>query len=98
MARTLDPRRLLAALLPELSARLRAAGMGFDGVVRFVTDEGAAAVRLGPAEPTLIETVEPSDGESLEIALPQTALARLVLGGYPPQDVLARIEAPAPPN
>jgi hypothetical protein len=96
MARTLDVRRLLADLLPELSARLRAAGLGFDGVVRFVTDEGAAAVRLGPTEPTLVETGEPTDGESIEIALPQTALARLVPGGYPPQDVLAQIETPDP--
>jgi GNAT superfamily N-acetyltransferase len=96
MARTLDTRRLLAELLPELSARLRAAGLGFDGVVRFVTDEGAAAVRLGPAEAALVETIEPSDGEPIEVALPQTALARLALGGYPPQDVLERIETPGP--
>jgi hypothetical protein len=96
MARMLDARRLLAELLPELSARLRAAGLGFDGVVRFVTDEGAAAVRLGSAEAALVESVEPSDGDSIEVALPQTALARLALGGYPPQDVLARIETPGP--
>jgi hypothetical protein len=96
MARTLDVRRLLAELLPELSARLRDSGLGFDGVVRFVTGEGAAAVRLGPADPALVETVAPSDGETIEVALPQAALARLALGGYPPQDVLARIESPGP--
>jgi hypothetical protein len=97
MARTIDPRRLLAELLPELAVRLRAAGLRVDGVVRFVTDEGTAAVRLGTAEPMLLETVEPSDGSSIEISLPQTALARLALGAYPPEDVLDRLDpAPSP--
>jgi GNAT superfamily N-acetyltransferase len=92
MARTFHPRRLLAALLPELSARLCV-----DGVIHFVTDEGTAAMRLGPAGPMFIETVEPSDKPLTEITLPQTALARLALGAYPPQDVLERLDpAPAP--
>jgi GNAT superfamily N-acetyltransferase len=94
MARTIHPRRLLAALLPELSARLRA-GLHVDGVVHFVTDGGTAALRLGTAGPMLAETVEPSDGPLTEITLPQTALAWLALGAYPPQDVLERLD-PAP--
>jgi hypothetical protein len=53
-------------------------------------------VRLGPAEAALVETVESPDRETIEVALPQSALARLALGGYPPQDVLARIESPGP--
>jgi hypothetical protein len=52
-------------------------------------------MRLGTAEPMLIETVEPSERPLTEVTLPQTALARLALGAYPPQDVLERLD-PAP--
>jgi hypothetical protein len=95
MARTLDVRRLLEALQPELMARLQAARCDFVGSLTIKTDIGAAALRIDPKSATVTDAT-PRRGRSLTVALPQTELVRLALGAFPPDDVLARL--PEPPG
>lgn len=93
MARVLDPTRLLRALLPELQARLHATHTAFTGSLLFETDLGDTALHITP------DTITVKAGavaESLRVSLPQTDLARLALGAFPPEDVLARL--PHPPS
>ncbi len=94
MARVLDVRRLLAALLPELADRLRRSSFSFAGCLRFVTDLGAAALRLGPNGAAIVPGERYEEAEELQ--LPQTDLARLALGAFPPEDILDRLERPLP--
>jgi GNAT superfamily N-acetyltransferase len=93
MARTLDAGRLLRQMQPELSARIRGSGCGFEGTLVFRTDEGAAAMAIGP-DGVSIEVPTPAD--SLAIDLPQETLARLVMGAFDARDLLARL--PVPPS
>jgi hypothetical protein len=93
MARVLSAGGLLSSLQPELSRRLSGAGNAFHGSLRIVTETGEATLHIdggtvrvaeGPGEPR----------ESLLCSLPQTTLARLAMGAYPPEDLLARLENP----
>jgi hypothetical protein len=92
MARVLGTSTLFSSLQPELSARLAAANNRFRGTVRVVTEAGEAtlgidadAVRCVPAA---------ADSEALVFRLPQTTLARLALGCFPPEDLLERLQNP----
>ncbi len=91
MARVLNLERLLTALLPEFEARMSAANWPFRGVIQFETDLGEARLTLAPNQCR----VEPGRGAHTHaVALPQTALARLTLGAFRPEDVCARLEVP----
>lgn len=97
MARVLDLGRLLEALRPELERRLHAAPSPFTGTLTLRTDFGEAALAATPGG----LTVQPRPdleipGEHLSLELPQMELARLALGAFPPEDILARL--PAPPD
>jgi hypothetical protein len=93
MARVLDTRRLLASLQPELSLRLAAAGSRFRGTVRVVTEAGEVALSID-GEDVRVEGRDSGHEGALVCRLPQTTLARLVMGTYPPDDLLARLEEP----
>jgi hypothetical protein len=87
MARVLSVERLLTALLPELTARARAARWEATAALRLETDLGGATLRLTPEGVTLGETED-----APVLRLPQWALAQLALGAYPPSDIMARLE------
>ena len=87
MGRVLDVGRLLWQLLPELAARVRSARLPFQGRLTFRTDEGEAAIVI-TADDVLVDG---GANGGLVVELPQTALARLCLGGFDPADVLARL-------
>jgi hypothetical protein len=112
MARTLDPLRLLTQLLPELQARLYDAGV-HDGALQITTKEGSVTVRFDrdmphlsahqtaeSAVPVSSETpgIERDDEAGVTLALPQTVLAQLALGAFPPEDLLARLDPPPAPR
>src|SRR5215207_2011112 len=92
MGQVLDLGRLLRLLLPELAARVRSARLPFPGRLTFRTDEGEAAIVV-TADDVLGAG---GAGGGVVVELPQTALARLCLGGFDPADVLARL--PNPPD
>lgn len=100
MVRVLDVERLLRALAPELSARARAARLPVAGMLRIESDLGAAALEVGPDGVELVRRDEPTNDQRVDVEfalhLPQTELARLALGAFPPEDLLARL--PAPPD
>ncbi|MGH2371671.1 MAG: hypothetical protein ACRDI2_26160, partial [Chloroflexota bacterium] len=63
------------------------------------TDEGAATLNITPDSVTVAEQDGASaahswPGDRLSVRLPQTALARLALGAFPPADLLARLDHP----
>ena len=91
MGRVLDVGRLLWQLQPELAARVRSARLPLalraPGRLTFRTDEGEAAIVI-TADDVFVDGG--ANGE-LIVELPQTALARLCLGGFDPADVLARL-------
>jgi hypothetical protein len=102
MARVLHVARLLEALKPELMARLQAARYPFSGRLLFQTDLGDAALVATP-DGMSVEYLTTRPGspdrtagtsQRLVVHLPQTTLAQLVLGAYPPDDLLARLEHP----
>jgi len=110
MARLLDVGRLLEALKPELAQRLADAGTPYRGTVQFQTELGSALLDVG-AEGTLRVRAEPGERSSsvgspsaakqrnadpLTLRLPQATLARLSLGAFPPEDLIARLEEPLP--
>ena len=88
MGRVLDVGRLLSQLLPQLAARVRSARLPFQGRLTFRTEEGEASIVI-TADDVLVDG--DANGEGLLVELPQTALARLCLGGFDPGDVLARL-------
>ena len=95
MARVLNVKRLLEALRPELQARLRAARSDFAGSLVLQTDMGTTALQIDAERVNVLDG--PLPGQSvLTAALPQTELARLALGAFPPDDLLARL--PEPPG
>ena len=99
MARVLDVTRLLEALRPELQARLEAAHAGFTGTLAFHTDIGEAALRITPDGVTQETAAARRDtGTHLTVNLPQTELARLALGAFPPEALLARLPEPPRPE
>ena len=93
MARVLDVTRLLQALAPELQARLQAANSHFTGAVVFQTDIGDATLHVSSDAVTVTSGVD-SAVDALRIALPHTEMARLALGAFPPEDLLARLAEP----
>jgi hypothetical protein len=92
MGRVLDLGRLLRLLQPELAARVRSARLPFQGRLTFRTDEDEAAIVIRDDD----VQVDGRASGGLVVELPQTALARLCLGGFDPADVLARL--PNRPN
>jgi predicted N-acetyltransferase YhbS len=95
MGRVLDTGRLLQQLLPELTARVQATSPRFRGQLTFVTDEGEALLFISPDS---VSTEGRAAGQQLTVELPQTALARLCLGGYDPADLLARLPSTPDPE
>jgi GNAT superfamily N-acetyltransferase len=87
MGRVLDVGRLLLQLRPELTVRARSTRLPFQGRLTLRTDEGEATIVL-TGDDVLVD-----DGAKggMVVELPQTALARLCLGGFDPTDVLARL-------
>jgi hypothetical protein len=99
MARVVDVERLLEALRPELAERLRAAGSPFSGSLRLRTEIGEATLAITPAGITVQGQGHAAVGSAdaaaeMMLRLPQTTLARLALGVFPPEDLLARLEEP----
>jgi hypothetical protein len=92
MGRVLDLGRLLRLLQPELAARVRSARLPFQGRLNFRTDEDEVAIVIRDDD----VQVDGRASGGLVVELPQTALARLCLGGFDPADVLARL--PNRPN
>jgi len=96
MGRTLDVRRLLEALVPELSHRVRASAVTTSHALRIATELGRVTLDVSPHG----VSVRPrSDGPGLAdavptIELPQDDLARLALGTFPPDDVCDRLRHP----
>ena len=95
MARVLNVRRLLNALQPELTARWSRAQIDFTGILEFHTDIGTAALQIGRKRIAVVKGVAP-DPATATVTLPQFELARLALGAFPPEDILARL--PEPPS
>ncbi len=93
MARVLDPQRLMRQLLPELSARVQSVRRPFQGCLTFATDEGEVTIAISPDG---VEVADKTNGDGPIVELPQSALARLCIGGFDPADVLARL--PKPPE
>jgi len=93
MARVLSVPRLLEALRPELQARLRDARSDFTGSLRLDTDMGAADLHIDARRISISEGPSPNRNR-LAVSLPQTELARLALGAFPPADLLARLPEP----
>lgn len=93
MVRLLDPPWLFTALKPELDERWRAAGLAFRGALRLHTDLGSVSLNLSSDGISLSAGTDalPDAQPVLDLALPQTALARLALGGFSPEDLLARL-------
>lgn len=95
MVRLLDITRLLRALPPELTGRIQTMSPRPAGTLRIETDEGAATLRVNPEHVVVVDEDIPGEpGVALTIHLPHTALARLALGGFPPEDLLARLPEP----
>lgn len=92
MVRVLDVKRVLTALAPELSARLKSSSCEFCAALTISTDVGAAALHFHAGE----VRVEEARGEGVVVDMPQTALGRLALGALPPEEILARL--PHPPD
>jgi hypothetical protein len=87
MGRVIDVGRLLWQLRPELAERVRSARLAFQGRLTFRTDDAEAAIEI-TADDVLVDG---GANGGLVVELPQTALARLCLGGFDPADVLARL-------
>lgn len=101
MARTLDVARLLDQLRPELQARLEQCRLPFTGSLRFETEIGAATLSATPEGLVVASSsgganASPDTPPTSErrVTLPQADLARLALGAFPPEDLLARLKSP----
>lgn len=93
MARVVDVTRLLVSLEPELTRRLHSLTHELPaGTLRVTTDIGGADLVLDRGE---VRTTQPSaDTPAWHVRLPQCELARLCLGAFPPEHVLARLTEP----
>ncbi|MCC6730177.1 MAG: GNAT family N-acetyltransferase [Chthonomonadales bacterium] len=98
MARVLDVERLLSSLAPELERRLAAARPGFAGTLRLRTDLGDAVLRVGRGRVRLVPGGGAVPATDAEAVLDQGTLARLALGAFAPEDLLARLPAPPGPE
>ena len=96
MARVLDVARLLRSLAPELHARLQAFQSEFVGALIFETEIGASTLHIARDAITVEDGDGKRAGDTLRVVLPQTELARLTLGAFPPDDILSRLpQSPA---
>jgi hypothetical protein len=106
MARVLDLGRLLEALTTEFMIRLDEAGCSFTDTLLLRTDLGDVALVIA-VEGIFVIRGDPSGSpdfqgtmthrsrlKPLEVRLPQSILARLALGAFPPGDLLGRLEEP----
>lgn len=93
MARVLSTRQLLSSLQPELSRRLAEANNVAQFTLRVLTESGGAVLYIDRGSVRVEEDAGQS-AEALICRLPQTTLARLAMGAYPPEDLLARLPAP----
>jgi hypothetical protein len=88
MGRVIDLERLVAQLVPEFTARVRAKGWRSSWCLTFVTEEGEASLGITPDG----ATTEQVKGErQWTIALSQAMLTKLCLGGFDTDDILARL-------
>jgi GNAT superfamily N-acetyltransferase len=106
MARVLDLGRLLEALTNEFMIRLDEAGCSFTDTLLLRTDLGDVAlvidvqgifvIRGDPSDPPAFQerVTHRTRRKPLEIRLPQSILAQLALGAFPPGDLLGRLEEP----
>lgn len=93
MARVLNVERLLTSLRPELELRWAKAGGRFSGVLRLDTDLGRVRLCLSPGSLRIEAEGACEEGMPvLAVAMPQTLLARLALGAFPPRTLLDRLE------
>ncbi|MGH2531758.1 MAG: GNAT family N-acetyltransferase [Thermomicrobiales bacterium] len=97
MGRCLNLTTLFVALAPELSYRISGSRTSFTGLLRIVTDEGSATLSMTP-DTVMLSSDDQSQTASpeLTVRMPQHELARLVFGGFPPREILARL--PEPPT
>ncbi|MDQ3855873.1 MAG: GNAT family N-acetyltransferase [Chloroflexota bacterium] len=95
-ARTLDTQRLLTALEPELTRRVRSAAAGPWGTIHMLTDLGDVALEVSADGVKVLPPGEPRSGAKAlgEVQLAQQDLTRLALGTFPPGDVLERLSTP----
>ncbi len=91
MARVLNVGRLLESLRPELAARLRSARSDLSGSLLLRTEIGDATLIFGPDGVSVADT---ASGAEFTASLPQSELARLALGAFPPDDILSRLPEP----
>ena len=95
MARVLNVERLMRELLPELKARWIRACDQFEGRLELRTDIGSVMLQLDPGTISVAKSA-PKKPAQATVTMPQFELARLALGAFPPEDVLARLqEAPS---
>jgi hypothetical protein len=88
MGRVMDLERLVAQMIPELSARVQATGWRSSGRLTFITEEDEASLGITPDGAT---TGQVQGHQQWTVALPQAMLARLCLGGFDTKDTLARL-------
>lgn len=93
MARVLNTNRLLLSLIPELEARLRKSKSTFIGSLFIKTDLDEITLHLAGDQVAILEGVS-SSSNALQLHLPQWELARLALGAFTPEDILARLHEP----
>lgn len=97
MARVLDIDRLLTALAPELSERVRQADLRQTTALTIETEEGVGALSLTPDGVAVVPlggAAAQGAEQALTVRLSQSDLARLALGAFPPHDLLDRLQPP----
>ena len=96
MIRSLSTRGLLAALVPELSRRLRATRVSAFGTLGLVTETGTVQLELAPDGVALRRD---GGGDrhgtvTQTLVVPQQVLAQLAFGTFPAGDLLDRLARP----
>lgn len=93
MARSTGTAALIAALEEELRDRWLGSRLGWSGILRIVADGEAAAIALTPETLDVLPEGSAPEGlsDAIEVELTPGELARLVLGSFPPLDLLDRI-------
>jgi predicted acetyltransferase len=96
MVRTLHVSRLLAALTPELTRRLRASADPGHGALRFITDIGEAVLEIAANGVVVRHGEEAAGGfdATAVVHLSSADLARLAFGTFPTGDFLDRLGDP----
>ncbi|MGN6484611.1 MAG: GNAT family N-acetyltransferase [Thermomicrobiales bacterium] len=89
MARSTGTAALITALEEELRERWLTSRLGWSGDLRIVADGEAVSIALTPDTLSVGPAIATQDGT--EVALTPGELARLVLGSFPPLDLLDRI-------